>query len=148
MTACIVVGLALSAQAELIHRYTFDGNLNDVVGTRNGVPTTAGTNIEAPQYVADTPTGAVAAAPTRSMEVGMNLGSMKSGFQLNSAVINTAAGSHSVWIKPDTNVTYTPATWFGGEAFFNYAVTNAYGSDTGYVTVTVVPARGTVFIIR
>jgi hypothetical protein len=89
-----------------VNRYTFEGNVNDVAGSQSGNPTVAGTYTEAPQFVTDIPAGAVAGAPSRSMELGMNYGTLKSGFGLGNAVINsiTNAGSMSVWLKPDAVV--------------------------------------------
>jgi hypothetical protein len=97
----ILSSLLLSplAQGEIIARYTFDGNVNDSVGTAHGTATTAGTYTEAPLYVTDIPTGAISGAPTKSMEVGMSNNTLKSGFVTPTVVFNPAQGGISFWMK-------------------------------------------------
>jgi len=82
------------------HLYGFDGNVTDSVGGAHGTPTAVGTCIEAPRFTTDIPAAAVEGSPTRSLEVGMTA-SKKSGFLLGD-VLNSSAGSASVWFKPDT----------------------------------------------
>ena len=71
----LAMGLGLSAQAKLTHRYNFEDDVNDVVGTMDGGASTDGLYVESPQYVADTPAGAT--GPTNSLEAGMNVGTKK-----------------------------------------------------------------------
>jgi len=94
--------ISSASGANLAHRYTFDGNVTDAVAALNGNPSVDGTYSEAPQFVADTPSGTLSGAPAQSMEVGMSYGTKKSGFMLlDTSVLNTNAGSFSVWLKPD-----------------------------------------------
>lgn len=93
--------MGLGASAELTHRYTFEGNVNDTVGTAHAVEST-GTYLESPQYTNVIPGNAVPGAPTQSMEVGMSLGSKKSGITLAKEVFSSGAGSYSLWLRPDT----------------------------------------------
>ena len=46
-----------AGEGALAHRYTFDDNVNDVVGTAHGNESVDGTYVEAPLYVEDTPLG-------------------------------------------------------------------------------------------
>lgn len=100
----IICTLLLSplAQGVIIARYTFNDNVNDSVGGFNGTATTAGTFTEAPLYITDIPAGAVSGAPTKSMEVGMNTETLKSGFVTPTLVFNPAQGGISFWIKADS----------------------------------------------
>lgn len=96
-----VPGFQVPDSARLKHRYVFDGHVNDVLGGLNGIPTGDGTYTELPQYSADVPAGAVEGGPEKSVELGVDFGSRKSGFSIDAAVINTNAGSYSFWTKAD-----------------------------------------------
>jgi Concanavalin A-like lectin/glucanases superfamily len=96
--------LAPLAQGAIVARYTFDGNVNDIVGGFNGTATTAGAFTEAPLYVTDIPAGAISGAPTKSMEVGMTNNTLKSGFVTPTAVFTPAQGGISFWMKADSLV--------------------------------------------
>ncbi|VGO21981.1 LamG-like jellyroll fold domain-containing protein [Pontiella sulfatireligans] len=85
----------------LAHRYEFDNDVTDSGGTVDGVATTSGTYLEAPQFINDIPAGTVAGAPTQSIEFGMNNGSKKSGFSLAAGAFGSA-GSMSFWFNSDT----------------------------------------------
>lgn len=93
---CSLLGGALCSQAQtIVHRYEFSGNVNDSVGTANGTATSAGTNLEAPQFGTVAPSGA--SGPTQSIEFGMNKGSnIKSGFSLPTSVVNNVASAGAV----------------------------------------------------
>lgn len=100
----LAAGLVLGAQAELTHRYSFDNNVNDVAGSwgSSGDPTRATLNTEPLLYTKDTPPNGAAKGPTNSLEVGMNHGTKKSGFQLDPVyVFSSGVGSYSLWFKAD-----------------------------------------------
>ena len=100
-TSMATGGVDLAVEgATATHRYGFDGNVTDSVGGAHGTATTVGTYTEAPRFTTDIPAGAVEGAPTKSLEIGMTA-SKKSGFLLGD-VLNSSAGSASVWFKPDT----------------------------------------------
>lgn len=101
MTAWLAVTVT-SLQADLIHRYEFNGNVKDSVGGVNGRATGATTHTEAALFTADVPEGVVAGAPARSLELGMNKEGKKSGFDLKPTVISTEKGAFSFWMKADT----------------------------------------------
>jgi len=89
MIICAAAGLAMSAQAGLTHRYVFDNDVTDAVGTKDGGAVSAA-------YVVDAPAGAN--GPANSLSVGTVA---PSGFTLPSATLSAAAGSISVWVKAD-----------------------------------------------
>ena len=90
-------------QADLIHRYRFEGGVSDRIGGIDGAPTTATTNTEAPLYPADVPAGTVFGAPAQSMEVGMDYGSKKSGFVVkDESIISLTQGAYSLLMKADS----------------------------------------------
>jgi len=98
----VLGGLLFSAQAGLTHRYTFDDNTDDVVGSVASAPTTGSyVSGEAPLFVADTPAGAIGGAPAKSMELGMNWGTKKSGFEILWPGTLSDVGSYSLWFKAD-----------------------------------------------
>ncbi|VGO21994.1 hypothetical protein [Pontiella sulfatireligans] len=68
MLAIALGGLLFSTQADLAHRYTFNGDFNDSVGSINGVPTldNGSFNTEAPDLVSATPDSLADGAPTGS----------------------------------------------------------------------------------
>ena len=101
LAALAAFSLIFNVQAELTHRYMLNGSADDTVGIINGIVTADATNTEVPLYAADIPSNTVAAAPAQSMEIGMNYGVKKSGFQLNPTVISTGSGSYSLWLKAD-----------------------------------------------
>jgi hypothetical protein len=69
-----------NSHAGLTHRYTFSNNVSDITGSLNGTSTTAQTYTEPPQYTTDIPAGAVSGSPEKSIQVGMNTETKKSGF--------------------------------------------------------------------
>jgi len=94
----LIAGLTLSAQAELVHRYKFHGDVRDAEEMANGSATWDATHLEAPVFTKDIPKGRVKGGATKSIELGMNDGTKKSGFQLSSWVLRSAKGnSPSVW---------------------------------------------------
>lgn len=101
LTAAIV-GLTLSAQGELVHRYKFHGNLRDSKGDFSGTATWDTTHLEAPEYSKEIPKGRVKGGATKSIELGMNDGTKKSGFQLSTYVLRSAKGSYTFWMKADS----------------------------------------------
>ena len=72
---------SLTVNAELAHRYTFDGSVSDAVGHMDCVASADALYTEAPTCVVaslDRATG-----PTRSMKVGEFIGSKESGVMIN-----------------------------------------------------------------
>jgi hypothetical protein len=130
-TAIAVSGVALcstSVQAgTIVHRYEFNGNVADSVGTYNGTLTGNTTNLETPLFGPIVPTGA--SGPTQSIEFGMNDGSKKSCFTLAPEVISSqaAAGSVSMFIRPE-------ATTSGGFRYAFAALPSGGGFNFGQIT--------------
>lgn len=94
--------MALATQAELIHRYELNQDLNDSIGAISGKAVGVGTNGFGEDVIfnMDIPAGAIAEAPTYSMQVGMNAGSKKSGFKAPGVLLSTTnSGSVSMWVK-------------------------------------------------
>ena len=98
----ILAGLTISAQGELVHRYKFNGNLEDSKGGFSGTATWDTTYLEAPVYTKDIPKGRVKGGGTKSIELGMNKGTKKSGFQLSTYVLRSGKGSYCFWMKADS----------------------------------------------
>lgn len=140
LAALVALGvLSLQAQAAtLTHRYTFNNNVDDVVGSLDGTATTNTTWLEAPSFVTASPTGAVGI--TTSIDVGNNAGSKKSGFTLSNSVISTAEGSYSFWIKPDSGSSsaaeYITAAPSAGPQVFFKGGTDTLAGNAGGSTVT------------
>ncbi|VGO21995.1 LamG-like jellyroll fold domain-containing protein [Pontiella sulfatireligans] len=104
----------LTRPEALSHRYRFEGGVTDSIGSVDGEATTNGTWLEAPLLLLDVPPGAVAGAPTNSLRVGMGYPSVKSGFRLEGSVMNTNAGSYSLWFKSEDVLQgsqYLVASW-------------------------------------
>ena len=104
-----LVCISVLSHAGLTHRYIFDGDVQDTVGALDAGTTGIATYTELVKYNAgEVPLGAVAGAPTHSVEVGMNHGSTtdgsskKSGFWLDKSALDRDAGTLSFWFKPDT----------------------------------------------
>lgn len=89
-----------STRPIMTHRYVFNSNANDTVGSLHGTATTAGTNTEAPSYTAATPTGST--GPTMALSVGANVGTLKSGVIINKSAL-ASSGTMSFWFKPRTS---------------------------------------------
>ncbi len=99
----ILLCLCSAQSATLIHRYEFNGNLTDSVGTLNGTATGNATYLEAPSYVTAAPLGAT--GPTKAISLGANAGTKVSGFAIgNAAALDATAGSLSMWLNPGTPV--------------------------------------------
>jgi len=100
--AALAVCLSPLQAATLVHRYEFNGNVRDSVGELNGSPTPNIQNdsykLEAPTFVSDAPQGA--SGPMKSIQLGVNAGMLKSGFDLAAALLDRASGSLSFWLKP------------------------------------------------
>lgn len=107
-TACAV--FSLTGQAGLTHRYLFDNGTGDSVGGLNGVASVHAAWTEAPLYTVDIPEGAVSTGPGLSLKTGLNFGSKKSGVTLDPAVIRSASGSYSLWLKADRIDSYRTYT--------------------------------------
>jgi sialate O-acetylesterase len=90
-----------NAHAGLTHRYTFSNSVSDVTGSLNGTATTAQTYTEPPQYIANIPAGAVSGSPEKSIRVGMNTETVKSGFIISPSVINQPQGTLVFWVNAD-----------------------------------------------
>ena len=101
IAGCVGAGCVFSGQADLIHRYVFSNNVNDVVGSANGTASAAGTVLGAPTYVTAAPTGAVSGAPTKSLVVTDGNSDKKSFFSLPLAAGNVPKGTLSFWFKPE-----------------------------------------------
>ena len=109
----IVTLLALGAgvcanAATLTHRYDFDNDADDTVGTLNGTLSAdnALTNtIEAPLFQSDVPSGADTSFASNSIEFGMTVGTKASFVNFGSGVENEIydgkAGSVAYWFKAD-----------------------------------------------
>jgi len=98
----ILLCLCSAQSATLIHRYEFNSNLTDSVGTLNGTATSSNTYLEAPTYVTSAPLGAT--GPTKAISLGANAGTKNSGFSIGSAALDQTAGSLSMWLNPGTPV--------------------------------------------
>lgn len=102
---CAGVGLCFvllcEVQGELTHRYTFSNNVNDVTGNLNGVATLANTYTETPLYSTNIPAGTASGAPGKSLLIGMNTESVKSGFTLPVGVISQPQGTLCFWVNAD-----------------------------------------------
>lgn len=94
----------------LTHRYDFDGDAADSVGTLNGTLSAddAPANIEAPSFLnsGGVPSGADTSFASNSIEFGMNVGTMASSVNFGSGVqtniYDGKAGSVAYWFKADT----------------------------------------------
>lgn len=98
-----------SPAAVLTHQYTFQNNLNDVVGSCHGAGTSNATYTEAPSFAALAPAGATSL--TYSMRVGLNGTAKKSGLTISRTTLDLTQGSISLWVKPgngaiDANADY------------------------------------------
>jgi hypothetical protein len=94
--------------ATLTHRYAFDDNANDSIGSLNGGLTAdnSPTNtLEAPLFTADIPAGAHTSFATNSIEFGMSIGDKASSVNFGSGtqtdIFDGKAGSFSYWFKAD-----------------------------------------------
>lgn len=96
------IALTQTWSATLIHRYQFNNNLNDSVGSVNGTATPNNTYLEAPTYITAAPTGAT--GPTTSINLGANAGTKNSGFSVANTALNPSSGSLSFWLNPGTPV--------------------------------------------
>lgn len=151
--AVMVVMLALVPSlgnaATLIHRYTFNGNVNDSVGSVNGAVTGSATYLEAPTYVTAAPTGATGV--TTAISLGVNAGTKNSGFSIANSALDQTAGAISFWINPGTAsdstsdyLLYEPSIGTGMHIYVsNPSVTNAnltarVGSQAGISASSVV----------
>jgi hypothetical protein len=103
--AVALIGITSSTlQAQtLVHRYEFNGNVNDSVGSQNGTASTNTTWLEAPSFGSIVPTGA--SGPTQSIQFGMNDGTKKSFFSANAAIIQNQASAGSVAMFINSNAT-------------------------------------------
>lgn len=94
----------LSAQ-EVIHRYSFGGNASDGVGSLNGTLSAAGTNLEAPLFNSNTPTGANTAFASGSIQLGMTADTASFVNFGTPALYDGKAGSVSLWFNPASTFT-------------------------------------------
>tara|TARA_B110000003_G_scaffold262996_1_gene286207 strand:- start:282 stop:1124 length:843 start_codon:yes stop_codon:yes gene_type:complete len=93
----------------LTHRYAFDNNANDSIGSLNGTLTANNppTNtLEAPLFSnTDIPDSANTSFATNSIELGMSIGSKASSVDFGSGaqarIFDGVAGSFSYWFKAD-----------------------------------------------
>ena len=92
--------------ATLTHRYDFDNDAADSVGTLNGTLSAAGTNLEAPLFQSDIPDDADISFASNSIEFGMNVGTKASfvnfGSGVETDIYDGDAGSVAYWFKADT----------------------------------------------
>tara|TARA_B110000008_G_scaffold262627_1_gene285153 strand:+ start:2035 stop:2850 length:816 start_codon:yes stop_codon:yes gene_type:complete len=102
--------LALTASictdaATLTHRYAFDDNADDSVGSLNGTLTADNhLTLEVPLFTADIPVSAHTSFATNSIELGMSIGSMSSSVNFDGPltdIFEDVAGSFSYWFKAD-----------------------------------------------
>lgn len=102
----MAAGLVLCAQADvtLTHRYDFDGDAVDSVGTMDGTVSATGTGTEAPLFSTDIPTGADTGFASKSIEMGMSVGTAASYVNFTGAqrnIYDGKAGSVAYWFKAD-----------------------------------------------
>jgi len=96
-----------SHAATLTHRYAFDNNANDSIGSLNGTLTANNPpTLEAPLFSnSDIPVSANTSFATNSIEFGMNVGTMASSVNFGSGaqtdIFDGKAGSFSYWFKAD-----------------------------------------------
>lgn len=95
--ASVCLAALARADATLTHRYDFNGNLDDSVGSINATGSSTGTYSTAPVFSADTPSGAVGSG--QSLQLGQTAGT-RSGFSINSAALSST-GSISLWFQHD-----------------------------------------------
>ena len=96
--------------ATLTHRYDFDGDAADSVGTLNGTLSAddAPANIEAPSFLnsGGVPSGADTSFASNSIEFGMTIGTKASsvnfGGGAETEIYDGKAGSVAYWFKADT----------------------------------------------
>jgi hypothetical protein len=98
--------LLAQAPAKLLQRYRLDGGLKGE-GDQEKVQATftkRGTFTMPPRFDAEIPPDAAADAPARSLRVGQNKGSKKTGLTVASGVLKEIAdaGSLSLWVRPET----------------------------------------------
>lgn len=98
LAAALVATTFACADATLVHRYEFNGTLNDSVGSIHGVASGAGLYSEAPSYGSITPAGAV--GPDQSLLVGQTPG-IRSGFTVTDTPYLATSGSISLWFRYD-----------------------------------------------
>jgi hypothetical protein len=111
IAGCVGAGCVFSGQAELVHRYMLDGNVQDSIGSAHGKITAGRNFLEAPVFGAEVPADIVQAGPQSSMEVGMNVAAdKKSGFELRASVVNDIAeeGTIAFFVKPKS---WAAAKW-------------------------------------
>lgn len=101
-----LLGASVSAQT-LIHRYDFDNDANDGIGSLNGTLSTddVPNNTEAPNFTSNTPTGADTSFASGSIELGMNAASNDVSFVNfgTPALYDGESGSFSLWFNPDAS---------------------------------------------
>lgn len=95
--ASVCLGSFAQADATLTHRYDFNGNVLDAVGSIDGTLSPVGANSVAPAFQSAAPAGAV--GPGQALQVGQTPGT-RSGFTLDAAAY-AAAGSISLWLRHD-----------------------------------------------
>ena len=89
----------------LTHRYDFDNDAADSVGTLNGTLSAAGTNLEAPLFQSDIPDGADTSFASNSIEFGMNVATasfVNFGSGVQTDIYDGKSGSVAYWFKADT----------------------------------------------
>jgi hypothetical protein len=99
-TACAILSLAGFVRADLKHRYVFDTDATDQIGTLNGTVTSNSVYTVAPDYVVASPPGTVESAPDRALSVGAESGSKKSGVTISRNAFG-ASGTLAFWFRPD-----------------------------------------------
>lgn len=114
--AVALIGLASSTlQAQtLVHRYEFNGNVNDSVGSQNGTASTNTAFLEAPSFASIIPTGA--SGPTQSIQFGLNDATKKSFFTASPSIIQNQASAGSVAMFINSNATTSTAFRFAFSA--------------------------------
>lgn len=90
------------------HRYDFDNDAVDAIGTLNGSLTADNaptSTLEAPLFGSDIPTGADSSFADTSIEFGMNVGTKASSVNFGNGaqtkIFDGDAGSFSYWFKAD-----------------------------------------------
>lgn len=108
LTLLLVTFGACMHAATLTHRYAFNNNADDSIGSLDGTLTADNSptdTLEAPLFTTDIPEGAIDNFTTHSIEFGMTVGTkasaVKFGNSTQNAIFDGVAGSFSYWFKAD-----------------------------------------------
>lgn len=138
---CLVALGASTASAALVHRYTFDGNANDSVGTANGVVMGNTASFVGGQIVLDNPTGTGSNAFNNGAtpDSGSYVDFPNFTFSKAAAAGQYGAVSVELWVTMDTNRDWS--------ALFSAGISsglegNSEGGNDNFPYVQMVPRTG------